>query len=115
VVAWFLAWAWFGLPWTGATGHPHWHDVRFSLSLTPHGVLDAALNFVFYVPFGVLAAARLGGARALAGGVTLSAITESIQVFSHSRVPSAIDFLFNAAGSLLGILIHARFMRRSSR
>jgi glycopeptide antibiotics resistance protein len=114
LVVWFVAWAWFGLPWTGATRHAHWENVRFSTYLTPRTVLDAALNIVFYVPFGVLAvAAGLRGALALACGAALSATTELTQVFSHSRVPSAIDFVLNSAGSLLGALLHARLVRRA--
>jgi glycopeptide antibiotics resistance protein len=116
LVVWFVAWAWFGLPWTGATRHAHWDNVRFSMYLTPRTVLDAALNVVFYVPFGVLAvAAGVRGAFALACGAALSATTELTQVFSHTRVPSAIDFVLNSAGSLLGALLHARLVRRASR
>ena len=83
--------------------------------LTPRTILDAGLNVVFYVPFGVLAvAAGLRAAVALTCGAALSAATELTQVFSHSRVPSAADLVLNSAGSLIGILFHG-VMRRASR
>lgn len=83
------------------------------LTYTP---FDAALNFLSYLPFGLLVGmtlrARFGVvASVLLGlflGVSLSAGMEYLQMYLPGRISSNMDLLSNSAGMLLGGLLAAR-------
>ena len=109
LAGWLVAWAGFGMPWTGMTNHTHWDNVRLTLSLSPGALRDAMLNLLFYVPFGVLVC-NLGGSyrRALSYGAALSVFTEFVQVFSHTRTPALTDVVMNVAGAATGAYLALR-------
>lgn len=110
---WLLVWAAFGFPWTSFTTTP-----RFSKgSLVPLRTTrrrDQLLNFIFYVPFGVIGilsgwSIPFTAATALA----LSGITELVQIFSTTRYPSSTDLLLNTAGAIVGIAVTSVVFSRS--
>ncbi|MCA9866688.1 MAG: VanZ family protein [Anaerolineae bacterium] len=76
----------------------------------PLNLRDAPLNVLLFVPFGfgisgVLArrGRRSGiGSRALLGGLALSVMLETTQMFIPERVPSLADVMANGIGALLG-------------
>lgn len=84
-------------------------------------VFDLATNVAAYVPLGFLWVAALRPrlpshlprvAAVLAAtliGASLSLVTETLQNFLPSRVPSNLDLACNALGSLLGALAGARW------
>lgn len=74
---------------------------------------DVAINVLGYAPLGFLLALALlrtgwpRSALALAalGGTLLSLLMEFLQIYLPQRVPSNLDLLLNAGGSLLGALL----------
>ncbi len=74
---------------------------------------DAAINFLAYLPFGLLAAlalrAKLNAVAsvflALLAGALLSASMEYLQMYLPMRVSSNMDLLTNSAGALTGALL----------
>lgn len=80
---------------------------------------DVAINLVGYAPLGVflaLALMRSGWPRSAIGlafvaGAALSMLMEFLQIYLPKRVPSNLDFLLNAAGTLLGALCAALLER----
>ena len=110
---WLFGWALFGFPWTSFTATP-----RFSkASLVPLSRTrrrDQLLNFLYYVPFGVIGI--LSGWSLPFTTVTafaLSAVTELVQVFSTTRYPSSTDLLLNTAGAIVGIAVTTVVFSRS--
>ena len=72
-----------------------------------HQILDAVLNFFFYVPLGaagVFAVRRrgLGWALAISIGCALSFVIENLQLWSISRYSTWDDFATNSAGTIMG-------------
>ena len=110
---WLLAWAAFGMPWSGLDNETHLAHVRWTLTPSRAHPEDLPLNFLFYVPGGALGAA-FGWSMRLTTviGATLSAATELLQLFAPSRVPAVLDFLLNSAGTAAG---WALWTRRRSR
>lgn len=81
---------------------------------------DVVSNLIGYMPLGALlfgAVVRSGGrtavavVAAVAGGAALSFMLESLQNYLPQRVPSSLDWVLNAGGTVLGVLpalaIHA--------
>lgn len=74
---------------------------------------DVAINFVAYIPFGLLVAlamrARTGAVVSVIVGVCLGALLsagmEYLQMFLPARVSSNLDLLTNSAGALAGALL----------
>jgi VanZ family protein len=104
-MVWLLGWAFFGFPWMTFNPHPRFDQ----LSLVPFGRTrrrDQLLNFVYYVPFGLIGY-LLGWPATLVTVVaaSLSGVTEAVQLFSIDRFPSVTDFLLNTAGAFVGIAI----------
>src|SRR6185503_21088605 len=54
LILWGIAWAGFGIPWNGMTNHAHWGVIRWSLIPRLRSIDDAILNFLFYIPLGML-------------------------------------------------------------
>lgn len=82
------------------------------LSLT-YTAFDASVNFLSYLPLGLLLGltlrARLGGLSSvllgLAGGILFSVGMEYLQLYLPSRNSSNMDILSNSAGALSGVLL----------
>jgi VanZ like family len=100
-VAWWGLWALITLPWGASEPSPQWDRVEwvpFQFGL----LRDAVLNFLFFVPFGMLArrGRRVGAVLAAAAAVSL--MTELIQLYGAGRYPSATDVVVNIAGAAAG-------------
>ena len=64
------------------------------------------LNVLAYVPLGIIGSGLGWSAGVVAlTGASASGITETLQLFSTRRYPSATDFLLNSAGTLIGIAL----------
>jgi glycopeptide antibiotics resistance protein len=102
---WLLGWALFGLPWTTFRLRPRMRNVSL-VPLRRTRRRDQLLNFIFYVPFGVIGAG-LGWPAGLvmASAAGLSAATELLQMFSSERIPSSTDLLLNTAGAIVGLAL----------
>ncbi len=121
--AWLLAWAWVALivyaslfPFAGWTWPPSlssWAPLR--LPWPGYFIaFDIVSNLLGYAPLGfllLLARWRHGTARGVAlvgavvAGSALSYALEVLQQFMPTRVPSALDWLLNSAGTALGALL----------
>lgn len=100
-----------------------WRDQGFTfaevltapLSLT-YSVMDAWVNVVAYIPFGLLVAMTLlprlrahwSVALTLVAGLALSAAMEFLQMYLPTRTSSNLDILTNSAGALAGALFAVR-------
>jgi glycopeptide antibiotics resistance protein len=94
------------VPWWNPQDHSHWTIIRWVPFVSPPiRPFDIAGNVLLYVPFGYAwRRAAVGGAwPCLAFAALLSILTESTQLFSHSRVPSTGDVVCNVLGALMGI------------
>jgi VanZ family protein len=110
---WIGAWALFGVPWDVSTIDFSSDRILWTLvPSTTRQVVDVVLNFVFYIPLGILFRSfGMNAVPALAGGALLSAATETLQLFSPTRVPNLADLVFNTAGVAVGLVLVRR--RRS--
>jgi hypothetical protein len=116
---WLIGWATFGLPWGSFSSRPHWDHVRWNP--TPRRTLLASLdgnrvddlaNFTFYVPLGwVGSASGWPISVVLAAAAVASFGTETAQLFSTERTPSAVDLLSNIGGAVVGIWLCLRRIR----
>lgn len=83
---------------------------------------DMAINFIAYLPFGLLLyayqAPRATRANALvvsiATGFLLSLTMETLQGFLRDRIASNVDFLCNSAGCIAGVLLSAWLGRNTN-
>lgn len=110
---WGLAWAAFGIPWSGMTNHAHWSVIRWSLIPGLRSIDDVVLNFLFYIPLGILGRRSHRAGVVIAIGFALSLTTELIQVFSHTRTPSLLDVVANTAGTIVGVVQQSRNQARA--
>lgn len=113
LIVWGLAWAGFGLPWTGMTNHAHWGVIRWSLVPPRRSIDDAILNFLFYIPLGMLGLSFRRAGVIIAVGFACSLATELIQVFSHTRTPALLDVIVNIAGTIAGVALQSRLHLRA--
>jgi hypothetical protein len=113
LIVWALAWAGFGIPWTGMTNHAHWGVIRWSLIPPRRSIDDAILNFLFYIPLGMLGMRFQRAGVIIAIGFACSLTTELIQVFSHTRSPTLLDVVVNTAGTIAGVALQRRFRSRA--
>ena len=114
LIVWGLAWVGFGIPWTGMTNHAHWGVIRWSLIPPRRSIVDAILNFAFYIPLGMLGPRFQRAGVIIAIGFACSITTELIQVFSHTRTPTLLDVVVNTAGTIVGVVLQSRFHSRAS-
>ncbi len=99
---WLVLWALLGLPWGDFPTTPDTTRIQWSLDPLKRPD-DAAVNLLFYAPFGVMCASLDWPVAAVAAGAAaLSGLTETAQLFSRSRVPSLRDLVLNTAGAALG-------------
>jgi glycopeptide antibiotics resistance protein len=90
-------------PWGDVQDHAHWWKVAWiPFASPPFRPVDIAANVLLFVPVGVGAALLFRRARLAAGllALTLSIGGEAVQLYSHSRFPSATDLACNVAGAL---------------
>lgn len=93
-----------GLVWLTLTpaGGPVSRIVSVCLFCGDRGAADALLNVVLFVPFGLLAGARLGATFALGAGLALSAGVEAGQLFLAGRYTNVGDLVWNGLGAYVG-------------
>ena len=113
LILWSLAWAGFGIPWTGMTNHAHWGVIKWSLIPPRRSIVDAILNFLFYIPLGMLGLGFTRGRVIIATGFACSLSTELIQVYSHTRTPALLDVIVNTAGTIFGVALQSRVHARA--
>jgi VanZ family protein len=100
---------------------PAAHALAFLVAPWPRYLtaFDLAANFLGYLPLGILCAlavhpragARAAGLAALAAGVVLSLVLETVQGYLPARIASNVDVLANAAGAGVGGLAGTRWAR----
>ena len=102
------------LPWSNFVGHSHWAQVQW-IPFYGHrlGWFDIAANIALFAPFGYFAGGLLSAPSrkkknlwVLVAATLLSTSVEFLQIYSHSRFPSATDICCNVSGAALG-LMHA--------
>jgi glycopeptide antibiotics resistance protein len=103
-------------PWGDVQDHTHWWKVAWiPFASPPVRAVDIAANVVLFVPLGVGAALLFRRARLAAGllALTLSMGGEAVQLYSHSRFPSATDVACNVSGALAAAcLVKSRTAQR---
>ena len=110
---WLFGWALFGFPWTSFTTTPRFSKASI-VPLSRTRRRDQILNFVYYVPLGIIGI--LSGWTlpfTAAAGFALSAVTELVQIFSTARYPSSADLLLNTAGTIVGIALTTMVFTRT--
>ena len=103
------------VPWGDLQDHSHWAKIGWIPFVSgPLRRRDILANVLLFMPLGAGAALGFrGGVAAVAGlALTLSLTGETIQVYTHSRFPSATDVVCNVAGAVLGALAVRRLLRR---
>jgi glycopeptide antibiotics resistance protein len=100
--------------------HTHWSKVAWIPFVSPPlKASDIVANVLLYVPFGYFGAKTLSWLplkiaaetriptwqwlAPLTAAALLSLATETVQLYSHRRFPSATDLTCNIAGSTLGL------------
>jgi glycopeptide antibiotics resistance protein len=82
--------------------HPHWGNVgRLPFGSSPNEGADIGLNLLLGAPIGVGAALVFshGVISAVLIALPVSLAGEWIQIYSHSRFPSATDVTLNVPGA----------------
>ena len=98
------------VPWVGYQNHSHWQRVGWiPFASAEVRLRDVAVNLSLYAPWGYfcarsvrVVARRLWIVVALAAALSIT--TETSQVYSHGRFPSATDVTCNVIGALAGAL-----------
>jgi glycopeptide antibiotics resistance protein len=103
------------LPWSNFVGHAHWAQVQW-VPFDGHRLdwFDIAANVGLFVPFGYFAGGFLSAVLpekktllVLVAATLLSTSAEFLQIYSHSRFPSATDICCNLLGAALGLMLAA--------
>jgi glycopeptide antibiotics resistance protein len=106
------------VPWRSVQSHPHWARIGWLPFVSPPlRPFDIVANVALFAPLGAGAAlACTRGVRAAAGvALAVSLLGETVQVFAHSRFPSATDVACNVGGAILGALVTRQLMHRNAR
>jgi glycopeptide antibiotics resistance protein len=96
------------VPWDDLQDHSHWSNIGWIPFVSPPiRRRDILANVVLFAPLGVGATLRFrrGVAVAAGLGLILSLTGETIQVYTHSRFPSATDLVCNVGGAVAGALV----------
>jgi hypothetical protein len=114
---WLAGWAAFGLPWGSVSLSKRRRPILAPFRRGSYKRSDLVLNFVYYVPVGLFGELR-GQSWVTTVGIAagLSALTETIQMFSRNRYPSVSDLILNTLGAIAGftlakIVIRSRSLR----
>ena len=96
------------VPWGDFTGHTHWDEVGW-IPFVSWAVRrwDITLNVLLFTPLGIVCAV-IFRSGVLAAGTTafgVSLFGEWLQVYSHSRFPSATDLVCNVGGAVMAAVI----------
>ena len=91
-------------PWGEIVGHTHWAKVGWIPFFSwPFRRLDVAGNLLLCVPLGVVSGLSFKRGVLVAGGIALalSLFVETMQLYTHSRFPSATDVFCNVTGAVV--------------
>jgi len=101
-------------PWNDLQDHSHWARVGWIPFLSPPvRFFDIVANVVLFVPLGVAVAATSRKPIMSAGlfALAVSIAVESLQLYSHSRFPSATDVVCNVVGAISAAYLVVRRTR----
>jgi glycopeptide antibiotics resistance protein len=103
------------VPWADFQGHTHWDEVGWIPFVSwPVRNRDIVVNLLLCAPLGIASAlyfrSHVLAAGLIAFGVSL--FGEWLQVYSHSRFPSATDLLCNVAGAVAAALVVRRRLQQ---
>jgi len=99
------------VPWGDFQSHPQWSRVGWIPFVSrPIRTSDIVANVLLFMPFGAGVVLVMGRRRpalvyATAGGALLSLTGEALQLYSHTRFPSATDVVCNTAGAALAAFL----------
>ena len=101
-------------PWGDFQGHTHWEKVGWIPFVSkPLRIRDIIANVLLFMPFGAAIALNVRPSRAVVlaslSGATISFIGETTQLYSHTRFPSATDFVTNTVGAALAARLVSQF------
>lgn len=101
------------VPWGDFQGHTHWAKVGWIPFVSPPVRLrDMVANLLLFTPFGAAVALNVSGSHRVAvtavSAATLSFAGETLQLYSHTRFPSATDLVMNTTGAVLAAYVVAR-------
>lgn len=105
-----------GYPWGDHVGHAHWTRVGWVPFLSgPIRPSDLAGNLLLGVPFGIFAGLGLERSPLIAGAATLilAVFVEAVQVYSHSRFPSATDVVCIVTGAVAAAALVRVYLRHA--
>ena len=106
------------VPWGDFQGHTHWDEVGWIPFVSwPVRNGDIVFNLLLCAPLGI-ASALYFRSRVLAAGVLAFLVSfsgEWLQVYSHSRFPSATDLFCNVAGAVVAAVVVRWRAQRSAR
>lgn len=99
------------VPWTDLQDHAHWEAIGWLPFMSwPVSAFDIVANIALFIPLGAAVARRsrtpLLVAMLFAAGLSLAG--ETLQLYSHTRFPSATDLVTNVGGALIGALLVRR-------
>lgn len=84
----------------------------------PELLIDSVLNLLCFIPIGLtvvlLSRSRRPVLRATLFCIVISLAAEIAQVFIVNRYPSAVDFLLNTSGGLVGACLATNFIQMRS-
>jgi glycopeptide antibiotics resistance protein len=107
-------------PWGDFQGHTHWSKVGWVPFFSkPVRLRDILANILLFAPFGAVVS-RFGRERsalmmAVIAGGCLSLLAETLQLYSHTRFPSATDLVSNILGAALGAALSGWWLARARR
>ena len=106
-----------GYPWGEVLAHTHWAKVGWIPFSWPIRELDIAANLLLCLPLGFFAGLAFKRGVLIAGAIALplSLFVETMQVYTHSRFPSATDVICNVAGAVFAALVVRGYRLRVSR
>ena len=104
-------------PWGSLQDHSHWAKIGWVPFVSPPiRRFDIVANTLLFAPLGAGAALAFRRPVATAAGLALalSLSGEAVQIYTHSRFPSATDVVCNVAGAVVSALVVGRTLRRSA-
>lgn len=105
------------VPWGDLQDHAHWARIGWVPFVSPPiRLFDIVANTLLFAPLGAGAGLAFRRPVAAAAGLALvlSLSGEAVQIYTHSRFPSATDVVCNVTGAVVAALVRGRTVRRSA-